>query len=291
MNLSSGFPGLRGQGGKIICIGVLPSEPVLVMIYAATTNQEEMPMRIYECADARAMSRRAANIISAQITLKPECVLGLATGSTPIGTYDQLAERCAAGDISFAGVKTVNLDEYLGLAPTHEQSYRYFMNHNLFDRVDIAPENTHVLNGMAPDPEAECAAYNELIRSLGGIDLQLLGMGHNGHIAFNEPGDDFGLETHVVTLSERTIDANKRFFASRDEVPRHALSMGIKNIMLARRILVVVSGEDKADAVYKAVAGPVTNEVPASVLQLHPDVTLVGDSAALGRLHEAGVLA
>ena len=246
-------------------------------------------MRIYECADAAAMSRRAANIISAQVIMKPNCVLGLATGSTPIGTYQQLVERCKNGDLSFAEVTTVNLDEYLGLAPTHEQSYRYFMNHNLFDHVDIKMENTHVLNGMAADPDAECAAYNELIRSLGGIDLQLLGMGHNGHIAFNEPGDNFGLETHVVSLSERTIDANKRFFASRDEVPRKALSMGIKNIMSARKILVVVSGEEKAEAVYKSVTGPVTNEVPASVLQLHPDVTLVGDSAALSKLKEAGV--
>lgn len=246
-------------------------------------------MRIYECADAAAMSRRAANIISAQVIIKPNCVLGLATGSTPIGTYQQLVERCKNGDLSFAEVTTVNLDEYLGLAPTHEQSYRYFMNHNLFDHVDIKMENTHVLNGMAADPDAECAAYNELIHSLGGIDLQLLGMGHNGHIAFNEPGDNFGLETHVVFLSERTIDANKRFFASRDEVPRKALSMGIKNIMSARKILVVVSGEEKAEAVYKSVTGPVTNEVPASVLQLHPDVTLVGDSAALSKLREAGV--
>ena len=246
-------------------------------------------MRIYECADAAAMSRRAANIISAQVIIKPNCVLGLATGSTPIGTYQQLVERCKNGDLSFAEVTTVNLDEYLGLAPTHEQSYRYFMNHNLFDHVDIKMENTHVLNGMAADPDAECAAYNELIHSLGGIDLQLLGMGHNGHIAFNEPGDNFGLETHVVSLSERTIDANTRFFASRDEVPRKALSMGIKNIMSARKILVVVSGEEKAEAVYKSVTGPVTNEVPASVLQLHPDVTLVGDSAALSKLKEAGV--
>lgn len=246
-------------------------------------------MRIYECADAAAMSRRAANIISAQVIIKPNCVLGLATGSTPIGTYQQLVERCKNGDLSFAEVTTVNLDEYLGLAPTHEQSYRYFMNHNLFDHVDIKMENTHVLNGMAADPDAECTAYNELIHSLGGIDLQLLGMGHNGHIAFNEPGDNFGLETHVVSLSERTIDANKRFFASRDEVPRKALSMGIKNIMSARKILVVVSGKEKAEAVYKSVTGPVTNEVPASVLQLHSDVTLVGDSAALSKLKEAGV--
>ncbi|HIY16895.1 MAG TPA: glucosamine-6-phosphate deaminase [Candidatus Intestinimonas stercorigallinarum] len=246
-------------------------------------------MRIYECADYKAMSRRAASLIAAQVLLKPDCVLGLATGSTPIGLYDQLTEWYQKGDLSFAKVRSVNLDEYLGLAPTHEQSYRYFMQHNLFDRIDIPAESTHVLNGLAQDPDAECAAYDQLIRDLGGVDMQLLGMGHNGHIAFNEPGDDFGLGTHVVELAERTIDANQRFFASRDEVPRKALSMGIKSIMGARRILMVVSGADKAESLCKAVTGPVTNEVPASVLQLHPDVTIVGDTAALSKLKEAGV--
>ena len=247
-------------------------------------------MRIYECADERAMSRRAAGIIASQVVLKPECVLGLATGSTPVGAYQNLVEWYKNGDLSFAGVKTVNLDEYLGLAPTHDQSYRYFMQQNLFDHIDVKPENTHVLNGLAADPAAECAAYDEMIASLGGIDLQLLGMGHNGHIAFNEPGDDFGLGTHVVTLSERTIDANQRFFASRDDVPRHALSMGIRSIMGARKILIVVSGEAKAESLARAVAGPVTNAVPASVLQLHQDVTLVADSAALSVLKREGGL-
>ena len=246
-------------------------------------------MRIYLSEDYKAMSRRAANIISAQVITKPDSVLGLATGGTPVGAYQQLVEWYKKGDLSFAEIKTVNLDEYLGLSPHHEQSYRYFMQVNLFYHIDIKPENTHVLNGLAKDPQAECAAYNQLIRDLGGIDLQLLGMGHNGHIAFNEPGDDFGLETHVVTLTDRTIDANTRFFESRDEVPRHALSMGIKNIMQARRILIVVSGEEKAETVCKAFAGPVTKDVPASVLQLHPDVTLVGDRAALSKLVEAGV--
>ena len=241
-------------------------------------------MRIYLSEDYKAMSRRAANIISAQVITKPDSVLGLATGGTPVGAYQQLVEWYKKGDLSFAEIKTVNLDEYLGLSPHHEQSYRYFMQVNLFDHIDIKPENT-----LAKDPQAECAAYNQLIRDLGGIDLQLLGMGHNGHIAFNEPGDDFGLETHVVTLTDRTIDANTRFFESRDEVPRHALSMGIKNIMQARRILIVVSGEEKAETVCKAFAGPVTKDVPASVLQLHPDVTLVGDRAALSKLVEAGV--
>ena len=246
-------------------------------------------MRIYREKDYDAMSRRAANIISAEVIRRPDCVLGLATGSTPIGTYKQLAAWNQRGDFSFKEVHSVNLDEYKGLSGDHDQSYRYFMQDNLFDHIDIHPENTHVLNGLAKDPNAECAAYNKLIAELGGIDLQLLGMGHNGHIAFNEPGDDFGLETHVVDLTESTIEANKRFFESRDEVPRHALSMGIKNIMNARRILMVVSGEEKADIVCKAFTGPVTKEVPASVLQLHPDVTLVGDKAALHKLVEAGV--
>ena len=241
-------------------------------------------MRIIECPDYASMSRRAAAMISAQVLLKPDCVLGLATGSTPVGAYRELVKWNREGLLSFKEARSVNLDEYLGLAPEHEQSYRRFMQENLFDHIDIVPENTHVLNGLAADPDAECAAYDAMISSLGGIDLQLLGMGHNGHIAFNEPGDDFGLGAHVVTLSERTIDANRRFFASRDEVPRHALSMGIRSIMLARRILIIVSGEDKAEALAKAVSGPVTNEVPASVLQLHPDVTLVADSAALSAL-------
>ena len=241
-------------------------------------------MRIIECPDYASMSRRAAAMIAAQVLLKPDCVLGLATGSTPVGAYRELVKWNREGLVSFKEARSVNLDEYLGLAPEHEQSYRRFMQENLFDHIDIVPENTHVLNGLAADPDAECAAYDAMISSLGGIDLQLLGMGHNGHIAFNEPGDDFGLGAHVVTLSERTIDANRRFFASRDEVPRRALSMGIRSIMLARRILIIVSGEDKAEALAKAVSGPVTNEVPASVLQLHPDVTLVADSAALSVL-------
>ena len=246
-------------------------------------------MRIYQAETYTAMSRRAANIISAQVIYKPDCVLGLATGGTPVGLYKQLVDWYNKGDLSFAETRSVNLDEYLGLSPHHEQSYRYFMQVNLFDHIDIKPENTHVLNGLAKDPDAECRAYNQLIRDLGGIDLQLLGMGHNGHIAFNEPGENFGLETHVVDLTERTIDANQRFFERREDVPRHALSMGIKNIMNARRILMVVSGEEKADIVCKAFVGPVTKDVPASVLQLHPDVTLVGDKAALSKLVEAGV--
>lgn len=246
-------------------------------------------MRVYCAENYAAMSRRAANIISAQVITKPDSVLGLATGGTPVGAYQRLVECYKEGDLSLAEIRSVNLDEYYGLSPRHEQSYRYFMQSNLFDHIDIKPENTHVLNGLAKDPAEECAKYNQLIEDLGGIDLQLLGMGHNGHIAFNEPGDDFGLETHLVTLTERTIEANTRFFERKEDVPRQALTMGIKNIMRARRILMVVSGADKAEAVYKAFCGRVTKEVPASILQLHPDVTLVGDKEALSKLIEAGV--
>ncbi|MGM9618866.1 MAG: glucosamine-6-phosphate deaminase [Oscillospiraceae bacterium] len=246
-------------------------------------------MRVYRAEDYRSMSRRAANIISAQVIYKPNCVLGLATGSTPIGTYQQLIDWYRKGDLSFAETRSVNLDEYIGLSPEHPQSYRYFMQSNFFDHIDIRREATHVPDGMAADVEAACADYNHIIRELGGIDLQLLGMGHNGHIGFNEPGRAFELETHVVDLAESTIQANARFFSSMDEVPRQAMTMGIKNIMQAKRILVVVSGEDKADIVHRAFLGAVVPEVPASILQMHPDVTLVGDRAALHKLEEAGV--
>ena len=241
-------------------------------------------MKIYSAQDYQSMSRKAANILSAHVILKPDSVLGLATGSTPIGMYRQLIDWYNKGDIDFSQVHTVNLDEYLGLAPTHDQSYRYFMQTNLFDHVNVPPENTNVPNGLAPDPEAECARYNQVIAGLGGIDVQVLGMGHNGHIGFNEPEEAFELETHVVDLTDNTIDANARFFASRDEVPRQAITMGIKSIMQARHILVVVSGKDKAEIVKRAFFGPVTPKVPASILQMHPHVSLVADEAALSLL-------
>ena len=244
-------------------------------------------MKIYMTEDYQTMSRKAANILSAQIILKPNSVLGLATGSTPVGMYKQLVTWYEKGDLDFAEIKTVNLDEYVGLEPTHEQSYRYFMQEHLFDHVNINPANTNVPDGLAADPQAECKWYNQVIRQVGGIDIQVLGMGRNGHIGFNEPGDAFELETHVVDLTESTIEANARFFASRDDVPRQAMSMGIKSIMMARKILLMVSGEEKADAVKRAFVGPVTPQVPASILQLHPYVTLVGDKAALSKLMEA----
>lgn len=241
-------------------------------------------MRICRMEDYAAMSHLAADIIASQITKKPDCVLGLATGSTPIGAYGCLVERQHKGELSFSSVRTVNLDEYYGLAPDHEQSYRRFMEEKLFGLVDIKSENTNVPNGLASDPEAECRRYDQLIEQMGGIDLQLLGMGHNGHIGFNEPGPSFIPHTHLVDLTESTINANSRLFASREEVPRQAITMGIRAIIQARRVLVIVNGEDKAEAVGKAFAGPITPNVPASILQLHPDVTLIGDKAALSRL-------
>lgn len=230
------------------------------------------------------MSRKAANIISAQVIMKPDCVLGLATGSTPIGLYQQLVAWYEKGDLDFSEVRTVNLDEYKGLSRENDQSYYYFMHHNLFDHVNLPAENSHLPNGMEPDSDRECRRYSELIRSMGGVDLQLLGIGHNGHIGFNEPGDAFDNDVHCVNLTQSTIEANKRFFASADDVPKQAYTMGIKTIMQAKKILIVASGEDKADIVRDAFFGPITPKVPASVLQLHNDVTLVADEAALGKI-------
>jgi len=241
-------------------------------------------MKILKAKDYDGMSRIAANIISAQVILKDNCVLGLATGSSPVGVYQRLIELCANGELDFSRVVTVNLDEYRGLPVTNEQSYRYFMNDNLFNHINIKPENTNVPNGTAPDPAAECARYENLIHALGGIDLQLLGIGNNGHIGFNEPSDAFDCDTHCVDLTESTIEANKRFFSNADEVPRQAYTMGMKAIMQARRIVMVVSGAAKAEIVKAAVCGPITPRVPASILQLHKDVTLVGDEAALSLL-------
>ena len=241
-------------------------------------------LRIYQEEDYKAMSRRAATIIAAQIVNKPNCVLGLATGSTPIGAYQNLVEWHKNGDLSSAEVHTVNLDEYRGLPATHDQSYRYFMNKHLFDFINIDKKNTFVPNGMEEDREKACREYDEIIRAHGGIDMQILGLGHNGHIGFNEPGSAFGKETHCVRLTESTISANARFFASADEVPKEAYTMGIKSIMQAKKIVVIVSGESKKEIVKKAFSGPITPEVPASVLQLHNDVILVGDEAALGDL-------
>lgn len=241
-------------------------------------------MQIIQAKDYADMSRKAANIISAQIIMKPDCVLGLATGSSPLQTYAQLIEWYQKGDLDFSRVSSVNLDEYRGLGPEDDQSYHYFMKTNFFDHINIRPEQTFVPDGLDPDSKSACRRHDAVIRKLGGIDLQLLGIGLNGHIGFNEPGTSFEKETHCVNLAESTIRANSRFFRSVEEVPTQAYTMGIKSIMMAKKILVIASGEAKADILAKAFAGPVTPAVPASILQMHPDVTLVADRDALSAL-------
>ena len=241
-------------------------------------------MKIIVCENYNEMSREGANIIADLLKSKPDCVLGLATGSTPVGMYKDLIAMYEAGEISFDRVTSYNLDEYYPIEPTHEQSYRYFMNTNLFDHVNINKDKTFVPNGLSKDPEKEGAAYDAAIEAAGGVDLQVLGIGQNGHIGFNEPADHFPKETHCVDLQERTIEANKRFFASIDDVPRQAYTMGIGTIMNARKILIIVSGEDKSEIVRDAFFGPITPQVPASILQLHPDVSLVADEAALSKI-------
>jgi glucosamine-6-phosphate deaminase len=232
-------------------------------------------MKQYFFEDYARMSERAAMVVAAAILEKEDAVLGLATGATPIGLYDKLSEWCAQGIVDFSRVRIVNLDEYCGLAPDDPNSYRYFMNTHLFNRVNIPVGNTHVPNGMAKDLDAECTRYDRLVEELGGIDLQLLGIGHDGHIGFNEPGDTFEKGTNVVTLTPETIRANARFFRDESEVPRRAITMGIKSIMKAKKILLIVSGEDKRDILEKAINGSVTPKVPASILQMHPDVTVM----------------
>ena len=242
-------------------------------------------MKVYIGKNYEEMSRIAANVLSAQVMMKPDCVLGLATGSTPIGTYKVLIERCAQGDLDFSQVKSINLDEYVGLSKDHDQSYAYFMRTNLFDHVNIDQANCNIPSGLTEDPESECENYDKLIGELQ-TDLQLLGMGPNGHIGFNEPDEVFIPGTHCVKLAESTIDANQRFFASRDDVPRQAYTMGIWGIMQAKKVLMVVNGKNKAAAVKAALTGPVDPKVPASILQLHPDCTIVADAEALSLLAE-----
>lgn len=221
------------------------------------------------------LSRQAANIISAQVIIKPDCVLGLATGSSPLGTYKQLIEWYNKGDIDFSGVTSVNLDEYVGLDGSSDQSYRYFMNKNFFEHINIDIKNTFVPNGCAEDLEKEGLEYDKHIEELGGIDLQLLGIGLDGHIGFNEPDRYFVKSTHVVDLHESTIKANSRFFANENEVPKQAITMGMVSIMQAKKILLIASGKAKYDILKKAFYGPITPEIPASILQLHPDITVI----------------
>ena len=247
-------------------------------------------MIIYAAKDYEEMSKKAAQIMAAQITLKPNSVLGLATGSTPVGMYRHLTEWNHAGELDFSQVSSVNLDEYRGLFGENDQSYRYFMNTNLFDHVNIDKARTFVPDGLAEDADAACADYNEIICSMGGIDMQLLGIGGNGHIGFNEPADAFAQGTHIVDLTESTIQANARFFESMDDVPKQAITMGVGNIMSADKILLVASGEAKAEALYNSLYGPVTPQVPASILQFHKNVMIVADEAALRIIREKGLI-
>ena len=221
------------------------------------------------------LNHKAATIIASQVILKPDCVLGLATGSSPVGTYKELIALNKKGDVDFSKVTTVNLDEYVGLDGSNDQSYRYFMNNNLFDHVNIDKNNTFVPNGCAKDLKAEGENYDEMIKKLGGIDLQLLGIGLDGHIGFNEPDKFFVKATHEVKLDESTIKANARFFAREEDVPKTAITMGMMSIMQAKKILLVANGKAKKDIVEKAFFGPVDPMVPASLLQLHSDVTVI----------------
>ncbi|MBO5909656.1 MAG: glucosamine-6-phosphate deaminase [Clostridia bacterium] len=232
-------------------------------------------MKFIKVKNYEELSRISAGMIAAQVIMKPNCVLGLATGSTPLGTYAALAKACDDGDVDFSGVTSVNLDEYVGLDGTNDQSYRYFIDTNLFSKININRENTYIPNGCADDLILEGENYDALISSLGGIDLQLLGIGLDGHIGFNEPDSCFTAETHLVELDPSTIEANSRFFASADEVPKQAITMGIKSIMQAKKVLLIANGKNKEEIIKKSFWGPITPEVPASILQLHPDLTVI----------------
>lgn len=221
------------------------------------------------------MCRKAANIISAVVINKDNAVLGLATGSTPIGVYKQLIEWYKKGDLDFKNVKSVNLDEYIGLSGEHSQSYRYFMQHQLFNHINIQPQNTYVPNGCAKDLIAECSRYDSIIQQFGKLDIQLLGIGLDGHIGFNEPDECFFKNTHVVNLHESTIKANSRFFENQNEVPRQAITVGMVSIMQAKKILLIANGPAKLEVLKQALNGPITPKLPASILQLHPDLTVV----------------
>lgn len=239
-------------------------------------------IRVIQTRNYEEMSRRAAAMVQAQILLKPDAVLGLPAGRTPIGTYEELIRMNREGMLDFSKVRTVNLDEYIGLGPEHIQSFRYFMDSSLFARINIDPANTYVPDGCAPDEALSCEEYDTLIRSLGGIDLQILGIGHNGHIGFNEPDEAFIAGTHIVELTEDTLRANASLFPDPEAMPKYAVTIGMGAIMHAKRILLIANGVGKAKALRAAIEGPVTPKVPASILQLHPDVTVICDADAMG---------
>lgn len=232
-------------------------------------------MKIIRVADYETLSSKTADLIAAQVLVKPNCILGLATGSTPIGTYEKLIEWHEKKGLDFSEVTSINLDEYVGLDSNDKNSYRFFMNYHLFEHINIVRSNTYVPNGMTKDWEKECETYDHRILQLGGIDLQLLGIGNNGHIGFNEPGETFVKNTHLVELGESTIQANSRFFETLEEVPKQAITMGIGAIMQAKKVLLIANGKEKEEIVEKAFHGSITPQVPASILQLHPDVTVI----------------
>ncbi|NLN06940.1 MAG: glucosamine-6-phosphate deaminase [Firmicutes bacterium] len=237
-------------------------------------------MEIYVVDNYKVLSTRAALIVAGQICAKADTVLGLATGSTPLGMYRELTEMHKKDGLDFSRVVSFNLDEYLGLAPDNVQSYHYFMWENFFKYINIRPENTHIPDGLAADTEAACVQYEQALQRAGGVDLQILGIGRNGHIGFNEPSTRFTGPTHVVRLSDDTIKANARFFASMEEVPTHAITMGIKTIMQAKKILLLANGKEKAQAIKAAVCGDIDPAVPASILQLHSDCIFLVDREA-----------
>ena len=248
-------------------------------------------MRLIVCDNQQEIANVGADMIAEVVTNKPTAVLGLATGSTPVPMYQELIRRYEAGALDFSTVRSVNLDEYYPLAPDNDQSYRYFMNHQLFDHINIDKNNTNVPDGLATDPAAACAAYEGIIRDLGGIDIQVLGIGGNGHIGFNEPAEALDPLTHLTDLTEDTIKANSRFFESEADVPRYALTMGIGTILSARRIMLIATGEAKAKAIATVLSGKLTTSCPASMLSLHNDVTVICDRAAVSLCDEATIAA
>lgn len=237
-------------------------------------------MRVILCSDYNEMSDCGARIVASQLTLKPDSVLGLATGSTPIGMYDILSKMCQNGEIDFSKVKSFNLDEYYKISPDNDQSYHYFMDKNLFSKVNIKKENTHILDGLCENPKEECERFDRLIKENGGIDLQILGIGRNGHIGFNEPDKELYSNTHLTPLTQSTINANSVFFNNENEMPKFALTMGMSSILKARRIVIMANGESKKDAVARLLSGKISTDLPASLLNVHPDVILICDKAA-----------
>lgn len=239
-------------------------------------------MKILKFATYEEMSAAAADIFAKQINIKNDSVLGLATGSTPVGMYKKLIEMNKSGIVDFSKITTVNLDEYYPIAPENKQSYRYFMNDNLFNHINIDMANTHVLNGLAEDANAECENYEKLIKSLGGIDLQVLGIGQNGHIAFNEPEENLYLYTHKTGLTQSTIDANSRFFSEDEIIPTAALTMGMGSIFAAKKIVLLINGKSKREALAQLLTDRISTSCPATLLKLHPNVTVICDSEAYG---------